>query len=43
MKFYLALGILFVLVLWDISQNQGHYIRAAGAFFSDFLRTVGLM
>ena len=43
MKMYLALGILFLLVLWDISQNQGRYIRATGAFFSGFLRSVGLI
>ncbi len=43
MKMYLALGILFLLVLWDISQNQGGYIRATGKFFSGFLNSIGLM
>lgn len=43
MKMYVLLAILFLLVLWDISQNQGHYIRAAGAFFSGMLKSLGLM
>jgi hypothetical protein len=43
MKLYLLLGILFLLVLWDISQNRGQFVRATGAFFAGVLKTVGLI
>jgi hypothetical protein len=43
MRFYLVLAILFILVIWDIAQNNGYYVRAAGAWFSGLMRGLGLM
>jgi hypothetical protein len=43
MRFYLLLGILFIVVIWDIAQNRGQTLRVIGAGFSGFLRAIGLL
>lgn len=43
MRFYLLLGILFIVVIWDIAQNRGQTLRGIGSMFSGFLRAIGLL
>jgi len=43
MRFYLLLAILFIIVFWDIAQNQGRFVRLAGAWFAEFLRAIGVL
>ncbi len=43
MRFYLVLAILFILVIWDIAQNNGHYIKVVGAWFAGLMRGLGLL
>lgn len=43
MRFYLILGILFILLIWDIGQNRGQIVRSVVATLIGFLRAIGFI
>lgn len=43
MRFYLLLGLLFVLVIFDITQNRGQMVRLVGGWFGALFRAIGLL
>ena len=43
MRSYLLIGLIFLLVIWDIAQNGGQSVRMVGAWAGGFLRAVGIL
>jgi hypothetical protein len=43
MRSYLLIGLIFLLVIWDIAQNRGQSVRMVGAWVAGFLRAIGIL
>ena len=43
MRSYLILGLIFMLVIWDIAQNRGQSLRTVGNWAAGFMRAIGLL
>jgi hypothetical protein len=43
MRSYLILGLIFMLVIWDIAQNRGQSVRTVGNWAAGFMRAIGLL
>ena len=41
MRFYLGIAILFLLVYWDVEQNDARFVHSVGQFAVGVLRGVG--
>ena len=43
MRSYLLIGLIFLLVIWDIAQNRGQSLRMVGNWAAGFMRAIGLL
>ena len=43
MRSYLLIGLIFLLVIWDIAQNRGQSVRMVGGWAAGFMRAIGLL